>query len=162
LHKKLSCLAVLGLLIAMPLHAPAAEDQGQIAAFKTAIRAKYDLKEAAFKAHDPLPIVNKFYSEDAVSVGPGPGMTRGRAALLEEYKQHMTATVRIESVHTHLNGNNGLDWANFYITPDNRNEKPFSFQILFLWEKRKGEWVCIGDYFIRGKFDAQDEGKDKK
>ena len=154
MFKQIAVLMVAGLLATSV--APA-DTQADLAAFKAAIRTKYDLKEAAFKAHDPLPIVNQFYSEDVISVGPGPGWTRGRKALLEEYKQHMTSTVRIESVYTHVNGNNGLDYANFYITPDDKNVKPFSFQILFLWEKRNGEWWCIGDNFIRGKFDVQDK-----
>jgi ketosteroid isomerase-like protein len=129
-----------------------ADNPSDLAAFKAAIRAKYDLKEAAFRAHDPLPIVNQFYSEDVVSVGPGEGYTRGRKDLLEVYKKHMTSMVRIVSVLTHVKGDSGLDWANFYITPDDKNEKPFSFKILFLWEKRDGKWWCIGDYFSRGQF----------
>jgi hypothetical protein len=159
LHKKLALFTLLGLLVTVPLQTLAAESAANIAAFKAAIRAKYDLKEAAFKAHDPNPIVNKFYSADAISVGPGEGWTRGREQLLEVYKQHMTSTVRIESIHTHLDGNSGLDWANFYITPDDKNTKPFSFRILFLWEKRDGEWWCIGDSFSIGKFDPKEKDK---
>ena len=159
MYKKTVLLTLLGLLIAAPLSSLAAASAANLAAFKAAIRAKYDMKEAAFKAGDPLPIVNKFYSADAISVGPGDGYTRGREKLLEVYKKHMDSTVRVESIHTHLNGDSGLDWANFYITPNDKSVKPFIFKILFLWEKRNGEWVCIGDYFFRGEFDVRDKDK---
>jgi ketosteroid isomerase-like protein len=133
----------------LPAHAASA---AELTAFKVAIRKMYDLKEAAFRDHDPLPIVNQFYTEDATSVGPGDVYLRGRKEFLEEYQKHMSSTVRIVSVQTHLNGNNGLDWANFYITPADPAVKPFSFKILFLWEKRGQEWRCIGDMFVTGKF----------
>ena len=48
-------------------------DTPELAAFKAAIREKYDLKEKAFAAHDPEPILTKFYAEDAMSVGVGSG-----------------------------------------------------------------------------------------
>lgn len=156
MHKSLSIAALFALLVAVPL-ASLADAKADLAAFKAAIKSKYDLKEAAFKNKDPDTIVNKFYSADVVSTGPGDGYTRGSAKLLEQYKQHMDSTVRIESIHTHLNGNNGLDWANFYITPNDPKVQPFSFKILFLWEKRNGEWICIGDMFSRGKFSAADK-----
>jgi hypothetical protein len=46
-----------------------------------------------------------------------------------------------------VNGDAGWDWANFYVTPDDPKEKPFSFKILFLWERIDGEWWCKGDFY---------------
>ena len=43
-------------------------DPAELAAFKVAIRAKYDMKEAAFKANDVEPIINHFYSDSVISV----------------------------------------------------------------------------------------------
>lgn len=141
------------LLIALvALTAPAfAESQNEeLEMFKQAIRAKYDIKENAFRNHDPLPIMNQFYTEDVISVGPD-GVIKGRKALLEEYKKHIADTVRIESVHTYVNGNAGWDWANFYVTPADISVKPFVFTILFLWEKRNGEWWSPGDMYNLGE-----------
>jgi ketosteroid isomerase-like protein len=123
----------------------------ELDSFKAAIRAKYDIKEAAFRAHDPMPIAMEFYTEDVISVGIGEAYMVGRAQLLEEYKKHMADPVRIESVHTYVNGNSGWDFTNFYVMPVDPAAKPFSLKILFLWEKRNGEWWCVGDMFMEGE-----------
>ena len=46
------------------------DDTNELDAFKQAIRAKYDLKEQAFANNDPEPILQQFYTEDAISSGP--------------------------------------------------------------------------------------------
>lgn len=125
--------------------------------FKQAIRAKYDLKEKAFRDNDPLPIVNRFYTEDVIATGQDGAYVRGRAALLEEYKKHIQDTVRIESVHTHVNGNAGWDWANFHVTPADTAVAPYSLTILFLWERRDGEWWSPGEMFVVGELKANPE-----
>jgi len=43
-----------------------AADDPKLAAFKQAIRAKYDLKERAYAAHDVETIVTRFYAADAI------------------------------------------------------------------------------------------------
>jgi ketosteroid isomerase-like protein len=125
-----------------------------LAAFKQAIRAKYDLKEKAFAAGDPDPIINHFYAADVVSTDEQGNTHVGRDELRPLYKE-VTAGhfVRIESVYTHVNGNVGWDWANFFVTPKQPGtEEPFSFKILFLWEKVNGEWWCKGDMYTLGEF----------
>lgn len=138
------------LLVTLIAAAPAAIAD-DLAAFKAAIRAKYDLKEAAFRAHDADMVANRFYSEDVISVGIGDAHMVGRQQLLEEYRKHMSDPVRIESVHSHVQGDSGWDFANFHVMPVDPATKPFSFKMVFLWERRDGEWWCIGDMFMEGE-----------
>ena len=128
-------------------------DSPQLAAFKKAIRAKYDLKERAFAAHDADTIVTKFYSADVISVGEGEGIFVGRDQIRPLYEEVVKDnTVRIESVHTFVDGNAGWDWADFHVTPTAAGKPPFTFAILFLWAKIGGEWMCKGDFFVNGSF----------
>lgn len=131
--------------------AVAAGHDSELAAFKNAIRAKYDMKEKAFVDHDPDTIVDKFYSKDVISTGEGENLTIGREALRPLYKE-VTQThpgrVKIESFDTKVSGDLGWDWAHFHVMPDDPNTKPFTFTILFLWQKRHGEWWCAGDIYV--------------
>lgn len=131
-----------------------AADANELEQFKSAIRAKYDIKEKAFRDHDPMPIALQFYSEDVISVGIDNAYMVGREQLLEGYKSHMADPVRIESVHTHVNGNSGWDFANFHVMPADPSVQPFTLKILFLWEKRNGEWWSVGDMFMAGEIKA--------
>jgi len=131
--------------------AAATPDSAALRAFKRAIRAQYDLKEKAFAAHDAETIVTKFYTPDVISVGEGEGVFIGRDAIRPLYQQVVKDNhVRIESVHTFVDGNAGWDWADFHVMPD--KDKPFTFAILFLWAKIDGKWMCKGDFFIKGSF----------
>lgn len=133
--------------------AAASKDSAQLSAFKKAIRAKYDLKEKAFAAHDAEAIVTKFYSKDAISAGEGEGIFIGRDAILPLYQTVVKDnTVKVESVHTFVDGNAGWDWADFHVYPADPKTKPFTFAILFLWAKVDGQWICKGDFFMTGSF----------
>ena len=141
--------AVLGALSASAGAAGSAE----LDMFRKAIRAQYDLKEKGFADDDPAVIVEQFYSEDVFSVGPDGIGHSGREELRKVYNEVVpTSTVRVESFRSAVDGNSGWDWANFYVTPDDAAEKPFSFVILFLWEKRGGKWWCVGDIYVLGKY----------
>ena len=59
--------------------------------------------------------------------------------------------MRIVSFHTHVNGNAGWDWADFHVTPADKSAAPFTFKILFLWERVDGEWWCKGDMYLIDK-----------
>jgi len=132
---------------------PSAADSAQLAAFRRAIRAKYDLKERAFAAHDAETIVTRFYSPDVVSVGEGEGIFVGREQIRPLYADVVRHNkVKIESVYTYVNGNAGWDWADFHVLPDDPKSPPFTFAILFLWSRIGGEWWCKGDYFSYGSF----------
>src|SRR5690349_20384017 len=95
----MSCAMPMLALSAEPAATPAATaDSPELAAFKKAIRAKYDMKEKAFAAHDAKTIVTKFYAEDARSVGEGYGVFKGRAQLWPLYEQAVKElTVKVTS-----------------------------------------------------------------
>lgn len=131
----------------------ASPDSPELAAFKQAIREKYDLKEKAFADHDAETIVTKFYSADVISVGGGEGIFVGRDQIRPLYKEVVNqGTVKIDSVYTYVNGGAGWDWADFHVNPSDPKAKPFTFAILFLWGKVHGQWMCKGDYFVTGSF----------
>jgi len=148
-----SILAVVcGLCLSLGCVASAA-DSNELAAFKHAIRAKYDMKEKAFHERDGETIVTKFYAEDVVSTGEGEPLARGRDELRKLYQSPdvINNDVRIVSFNTHVNGNAGWDWADFHVTPVDKTVAPFTFKILFLWEKVNGEWWCKGDIYVIDK-----------
>ena len=133
--------------------AAASKDSAQLRAFKKAIRAKYDLKEKAFAAHDAETIVTRFYSSDVISAGEGEGIFIGRDAIRPLYLAVVKDnTVKVESVHTFVDGNAGWDWADFHVYPADQKTQPFTFAILFLWAKVDGQWICKGDFFMTGSF----------
>jgi hypothetical protein len=128
-------------------------------AFSKAIRAKYDLKERAWAAQDSVGLVKGFYSPQAFSAAEGEPefFALGRTQFLDLYKTFVadTTKVRIESVHTYVNGNMGWDWTNFYadVKPEKVKDYPPSpVRILFVWEKINGQWFCSGDVVLLGTF----------
>lgn len=127
----------------------------ELAAFKAAIQARYDLKARAFANDDPTPILEEFYSADVISTDAEGNTYIGTAGIRPMYEQVVTGhTVRVESIYPHVNGDVGWDWANFHVTPDDPSEKPFTLKILFLWERIDGEWICKGDIYVPGRFEA--------
>ncbi|MEM7283098.1 MAG: hypothetical protein AAF438_15885, partial [Pseudomonadota bacterium] len=129
------------------------DPETELAAFKTAIRAKYDLKEQAFRDNDPEPILTRFYTDSAVSTD-NEGKTKvGTAELRPVYEEVIGALVRIESYKTVVNGNAGWDWANFHVSfPPEANMDPFTFKMLFLWERIDEEWWSQGEMYVLGEF----------
>jgi hypothetical protein len=133
----------------------AAADSPELAAFKKAIRAKYDLKEQAFANHDAETILTKFYTPDVISVEgtPDGGIYVGREQIRPLYERVVKdSLVKVESVYTFVKGDSGWDWADFHVRFPDGKMKPFTFAILFLWTKVNGEWMCKGDYFVMGSF----------
>jgi hypothetical protein len=151
--RKLSSLILFSLCL-MQLNVSLATD-AELDAFKKAIRAKYNIKEQAFANNDPEPILNQFYSADVISTDFEGNTHIGTKGLRPVYEDPMVigGNVKVESFHPHVKGNAGWDWANFHVTPGDPNEKPFTFKILFLWEKINGEWWCKGDMYTFGKFE---------
>jgi len=139
---------------AQAAHSQIAEpDTRELRAFKAAIRKLYDLKEKDFAQGRDDHILNRFYSEDAVSFGEGEGISTGREDFRKIYdvvtKQ---SDVKVRSIHTFVSGTAGWDWANFYVTPRDAKQRPFSFAILFVWAKEHGKWICKGDAYVNGAF----------
>jgi len=127
--------------------------------FKREIRKLYDLKEMAFAKNDADMLVKEFYADDARSVSGNDAHTyAGRDEFLKVYKEIVpTATVKIESIETYVNGNAGWDWANFHVNPNGEDQKPFTFMILFLWTKENGQWISKGDFYSLGNFQHQNK-----
>jgi hypothetical protein len=135
--------------------AAASKDSPELAAFKKAIRAKYDMKEKAFAAHDAETIVTRFYAPDVISVegGENGGIYVGRDQIRTLYQRVVKdSLVKVDSVYTYVNGNAGWDWTDFHVSFPDGKTKPFTFALLFLWAKERGEWICKGDYFVTGSF----------
>ena len=133
---------------------PALSAEAELAAFKKAIRAKYDMKEQAFRDNDPEPILTQFYSDLAISTD-NEGKTKiGRAELRPVYEEVIGALVEIESFDTFVNGDAGWDWVNFHVSfPPEAEMDPFTFKMLFLWERVAGEWWSRGEMYVLGAFD---------
>lgn len=136
-----------------------AKPSAELTAFKKAIRQQYDLKEKAWAAGDYKTLVTGFYARNAFTAfeGDPEHFSVGRTAFLEMYKTYVqdTTKVRMESVHTHVNGNMGWDWTNFYadVKPEKVKDYPPSpVRILFMWEKIDGKWMCTGDVVLLGQF----------
>lgn len=128
-----------------------APSPAELAAFKKAIRAKYDLKERAFAGHDSETIVTRFYTPDVISVGEGEGVYIGRDQIRPLYQDVVKNNkVKVESVYTFVRGDAGWDWADFHVYPTDGKTAPFTFAILFLWARIDGEWMCKGDFFVNG------------
>lgn len=129
----------------------------ELDAFKKAIRAKYDMKEQAFRDNDPEPILTKFYAEDVISTD-NTGVTHiGREELRPVYEEVIGAFVQIKSFDTFVNGDAGWDWVNFNVSfPPEAEMDPFSFKMLFLWERINGEWWSHGEMYVLGKFEIPD------
>ena len=133
----------------------ASADSPELAAFKKAIRAKYDLKEKAFANHDAETIVTQFYAADVISVegGSNGGIYVGRDQIRPLYERVVKdSLVKVDSVYTYVNGNAGWDWTDFHVRFTDGKTKPFTFALLFLWAKENGQWICKGDYFVTGSF----------
>jgi hypothetical protein len=133
----------------------ASADSTELAAFKKAIRAKYDLKEKAFANHDAETILTKFYTPDVITVEgtPDGGIYVGREQIRPLYERVVKdSLVKVDSVHTFVNGESGWDWADFHVTFPDGKIQPFTFAILFLWTQVNGEWMCKGDYLVMGSF----------
>jgi len=128
--------------------------EAELASFKKAIRAKYDMKEQAFRDNDPEPILTRFYSENAISTDNEGKTHIGRVELRPIYEEVIGAFVEVESYDTFVNGDAGWDWVNFHVSfPPEANMDPFTFKMLFLWERIDGEWWSHGEMYVMGEFE---------
>ncbi|HKR87605.1 MAG TPA: nuclear transport factor 2 family protein [Phenylobacterium sp.] len=123
------------------------------AEFRRQADALYRMKEKAFADTDAETIINRFYAKDAVSFGPEGKPIMGRDQFREDYERVVKiANVRVEPIRSHVGADAAWEWANFYVTPKDPAQKPYSFVILFVWAKKDGRWVCGGDAYTPGQF----------
>ncbi len=150
-----SLLALVIFLIA-PLAASAViAESTELEEFKAQTRIKYDMKQAAFAANDPEPILTRFYHPDVISTGPDGATHFGTEELRPIYNEVIGGDVRIESYHSFVSGDAGWDWVNFHVTPPAQaNQSPFTFKMLFLWARENGEWWSHGEMYVVGKFET--------
>ena len=151
--RKISASIILFILCFTHAGASFAADS-KLDAFKKVIRAKYDLKQEAFANNDPKYILEKFYASDVISTGPDGVTHEGTEGIRPVYEEVIAARVYIESYNTHVNGNAGWDWANFHVYTPDPAVAPFTFKMLFLWEKIKGVWMSKGEMYVMGEFDT--------
>ena len=151
-----------GWVVASLSHSAHAGD-AELAEFQREIRVKYDLKEAAFAANDPEPIITRFYHADVISTDPEGHTHEGRAELRPVYNEVIGSEVRIQSYRSFVRGDAGWDWVNFHVTPPpEAGMEPFTFKMLFLWARENGEWWSHGEMYVAGEFDipGRDQGED--
>ena len=120
-----------------------------LAKFKREIGELYALKERAFAAGDPEPIVTRFYAEDATTVGPNGRIVQGRDAFRAMYTDMVkNKTVEIVSWRTFVCGDAGWDWTRFHVRPNDPTKTASTFIILFIWARDADRWTCAGDMFL--------------
>jgi hypothetical protein len=143
---------VLLAFISLSATVTSAEDS-ELTEFRSQIRTLYDMKEAAFAANDPEPILTRFYHSEVISTGPDGGTHTGIEGLRPVYNEVIAGDVRIESYSTFVKGDAGWDWVNFHVTPPaEANEDPFTFKMLFLWARENDEWRSHGEMYVTGEF----------
>ena len=120
----------------------------EMAAFRAAIDAKYALHVAAFEAGDPEPILNHFFTEDALWEYAGYPRRVGRAELRELFDAVIAKDrVAVRSIRSFVNGDCGWDYADYPVTPRDPAVAPWVFRQMFYWVRREGDWLvnaCIG------------------
>ncbi len=131
----------------------AATEDSELTDFRSQIRTLYDMKEAAFAANDPEPILTRFYHSEVISTGPDGATHTGIEGLRPIYNEVIAGDVRIESYSTFVKGDAGWDWVNFHVTPPaEANQEPFTFKMLFLWARENDEWRSHGEMYVAGEF----------
>ncbi|MEM1111697.1 MAG: nuclear transport factor 2 family protein [Pseudomonadota bacterium] len=151
----LTCLRALrALLIALAaIGLVAGQTQADSESFSMQTRAKYDMKEAAFAKNDVEPILTRFYHRSVISTGPDGTTHEGLDTLRSVYEEVIGSDVEIESYQSFVRGNAGWDWVNFHVRPPlESGEAPFTFKMLFLWERVDGEWWSHGEMYVPGEF----------
>lgn len=141
-------------ILLMPVLSQAGDTE--LETFQKQIRAKYDMKEAAFANNDVEPIIMRFYHPDVVSTGPDGVTHTGRDQIRPVYNEVIENDVRIESYKTVVSGDLGWDWVNFRVIPvAESGEEPFTFKMLFLWARENGEWWSHGEMYVMGEFSEE-------
>jgi ketosteroid isomerase-like protein len=123
-------------------------DLSEMAAFRAAIDAKYAMHVQAFEDGDPEPILDRFFTEDALWEYAGYPRRVGRAQLRELFEAVIgTDRVAVRSIRSFVSGDCGWDYADYPVTPRDPAKAPWVFRQMFYWVRRDGDWqvnACIG------------------
>lgn len=116
--------------------------------FTAAINAKYRLHVAAFEAGDPEPILQHFFTADALWEYHGYPRREGREQLRRLFDEVIRSDrVAVQSIRSYVNGDNGWDYADYTVTPRDTTKSAWVFRQIFCWVRIEGEWLvnaCIG------------------
>jgi uncharacterized protein (TIGR02246 family) len=118
----------------------------------TAIKAEIQAIETAFAAADNARDVNAilaFYSDDAVTMGPGEPMTIGKAAIQKSVeagfaKNAAGSTVNYEVLEVFGDGNTVTEVGKS-TRMDASGKVIYTGKYMAIWEKRDGKYICIRD-----------------
>ncbi len=123
-------------------------NSSEILAFRTAIDAKYSLHIKAFENGDPEPILQHFFTEDALWEYAGYPRHIGRAQLRTLFEAVIRVDlVAVRSIQSFVSGDCGWDYADYPVTPRDSSKAPWVFRQMFYWVRRDGDWkvnACIG------------------
>ena len=135
-------------------------DGTELEEFRTEIRKLYDMKDDSLAAGEVEPIVERFYTADAVSFGPDAKVVTGREALTQHYHNFLQAfaSAKVVSVKQYVRNGLGWDWANFIATA--KDGSVIHAPMIFLWLKTSEGWVSCGDVFAINADGAIDWGID--
>lgn len=125
-----------------------------------AIKAEIQAIETAFAAADNARDVNAilaFYSDDAVTMGPGEPMTVGKAAIQKSIesgfaKSAAGSTVAYDVLEVFGDGNTVTEVGKS-TRKDATGKVTYTGKYMAIWEKRDGKYVCIRDI---GNSDAKE------
>ena len=116
--------------------------------FRAAIDAKYRLHVAAFEAGDPEPILQHFFTADALWEYHGYPRREGREQLRQLFESVIRSDrVAVHPIRSYINGDSGWDYTDYTVTPRDTSRPPWVFRQIFCWVRIEGEWLvnaCIG------------------
>jgi uncharacterized protein (TIGR02246 family) len=118
----------------------------------SAIKAEIQAIETAFAAADNARDINAilaFYSDDAVTMGPGEPMSVGKAAIQKSIeagfaKSAAGSTVAYDVLEVFGDGNTVTEVGKS-TRKDATGKVTYTGKYMAIWEKRDGKYVCIRD-----------------
>lgn len=120
----------------------------ELAAFTAAIDRKYAEHEQAFEDRDPEPILNNFFTQDALWEYRDFPRHVGTAQLRQLFNEVIAKDrVKVSRIQAFVSGDAGWDYADYRVTPRDPANTPWTFRQMFYWVRQDGDWkvnACIG------------------
>lgn len=115
----------------------------ELAEFKAAINAKYDLHCSAFNSQDVDTVITSFFTPNALWVGHGYPERRGADELREMFMEVVkTGRVGHSSIQSFVSGDCGWDYCDWPVQPLEAGQSSWIFKSMFCWVRIDGEWFC--------------------